>query len=326
MNAQVIGAIQFYDNHPKPADFYSEVLRGLRRKPRYIPPKFFYDEVGSTLFDAICEQPEYYPTRTEMGLLRTYAHDIANHIGKECLLVEPGSGSSQKVRLLLDALQPAAYMPMDISRTHLINAARKLSTDYPWLDVHATCIDFTTDMDLHFCPPEARKVAFFPGSSVGNFEPDEAIQFMQRIANMIGEGGGLLIGVDLKKDHNVLNAAYNDANGVTARFNLNLLSRINQELDGDFDPGTFEHKAFYNADIGRIEMHLVSNKEVEVNVAGENFLFQKGDSIHTENSYKYSVNEFTELALKAGFKLGKVWTDDKQLFSLHYYQVESAEN
>ena len=322
MNVQTIGDIQFYDEHPRPVDFYAEVIGGLQRRPKLIPPKFFYDEIGSKLFDAICELPEYYPTRTEMALLYEHAGEIADLIGKECLLIEPGSGSSQKVRLLLDALQPAAYMPMDISRTHLLNAAQQLSEDYPWLEVHATCIDFTTEMKLRFCPPSAHKVAFFPGSSIGNFEPTDAIGFLRNLACMVGTGGGLLIGVDLKKDHGILNAAYNDADGITAKFNLNLLDRINHELDGTFNTEKFSHNAFYNPHIGRIEMHLSSCEEQVVTVANESISFSEAETIHTENSYKYTIEEFAALAKMAGFELVSVWTDNDALFSMHYYQVK----
>jgi len=321
MNAQTIGAIQFYDDHPKPVDFYTEVVNGLQCEPKAIPPKFFYDETGSRLFDAICELPEYYPTRTEMTLLNKHADEIANLIGTECLLIEPGSGSSQKVRMLLEALQPAAYMPMDISRNYLLQAAQQLASDYPWLEVHATCIDFTTELTLYFCPPHVHRVAFFPGSSIGNFEPVDAIGFLQNLANMVGFGGGLLIGVDLKKDESILNAAYNDDQGVTAEFNLNLLSRINRELSGDFDIETFEHEAFYNPDAGRIEMHLKSRLAQNVQVGDEQIVLSANESIHTENSYKYSIKEFSSIAKLAGFELVNVWTDTDELFSLHYYQI-----
>jgi dimethylhistidine N-methyltransferase len=297
------------------------VVNGLQCEPKAIPPKFFYDETGSRLFDAICELPEYYPTRTEMALLHKHADEIANLIGTECLLIEPGSGSSQKVRMLLEALQPAAYMPMDISRNYLLQAAQQLATDYPWLEVHATCIDFTTELTLHFCPPHAHRVAFFPGSSIGNFEPADAVSFLQNIANMVGVGGGLLIGVDLKKDESILNAAYNDEQGVTAEFNLNLLSRINRELNGNFDLETFQHKAFYNPHGGRIEMHLTSCLSQIVKVGDEQIDIAVNESIHTENSYKYSIEEFSSLARLAGFELVNVWTDADELFSLHYYQI-----
>ena len=321
MNAQSIGAIRFYDNHPEPVDFYTEVINGLQCKPKAIPPKFFYDETGSRLFDAICELPEYYPTRTETGLLRQHANEIATLIGKECVLIEPGSGNSQKVRMLLEALQPAAYMPMDISRNYLLQAAQQLAADYPWLEIHATCIDFTSELRLHSDLPYAHRVAFFPGSSIGNFEPDEAILFLRNVARMVGVNGGLLIGVDLKKDASILNAAYNDAQGITAQFNLNLLTRINRELNADFELKSFEHEAFYNTAAGRIEMHLTSLAPQTVTIGDVKINITGNESIHTENSYKYSIEELASLAKIAGFELVNVWTDADKLFSLHYYQV-----
>lgn len=321
MNAQSIGAIQFYDNHPRPVDFYSEVMQGLQCAPKSIPPKFFYDETGSRLFDAICELPEYYPTRTETGLLRQHADEIATLIGKECLLIEPGSGSSQKVRMLLEALQPAAYMPMDISRDYLLQVAQQLAAEYPWLEIHATCIDFTAELSVYSDLPAAHRVAFFPGSSIGNFEPIDAIGFLRNVARMVGVNGGLLIGVDLKKDASILNAAYNDVKGITAQFNLNLLSRINRELAADFELESFEHEAFYNPDAGRIEMHLNSLVSQTVTIGDEKINISQNENIHTENSYKYSVEEFAALAKRAGFELVNVWTDADKLFSLHYYQV-----
>ncbi len=321
MRTQRTGAVQFYDHHPEMADFYSEVIHGLKQKQKRIPPKFFYDEAGSLLFDQICELPEYYPTRTEMALLRQHADEIAALIGEECLLIEPGSGSSQKVRLLLDALMPRAYVPMDISRHYLFDVARQLADEYPWLDIHATCMDFTSNMELQHGPEDVHKVAFFPGSSIGNFEPEDARSFLASIAGMVGKGGGLLIGVDVKKEARILNQAYNDAQAVTAGFNLNLLKRINRELDGNFDIDKFEHKAFYNSRAGRIEMHLVSKRDQIITVGEQTISMANGESIHTENSYKYSIEEFASLAGQAGLERINVWTDDQQLFSLHYYQV-----
>ena len=265
--------------------------------------------------------PEYYPTRTETALLQQHAEEIASLIGKECLLIEPGSGSSQKVRMLLETLQPTAYMPMDISRDYLLHAAQQLAADYPWLEVHATCIDFTSELKLHSDLPHAHRVAFFPGSSIGNFEPTDAIVFLQNIARMVGVGGGLLIGVDLKKDESILNAAYNDAQGITAQFNLNLLARINRELDADFNLESFEHEAFYNSDAGRIEMHLASRLSQTVTIGDVQINFLDHESIHTENSYKYSIEEFSSLAKMAGFDLVNAWIDVDRLFSLHYYQT-----
>lgn len=320
MTGVSIGPIQFYDHHPRPADFYQDVIQGLQMDQKMIPPKYFYDKTGSELFDKICNTQEYYPTRTELEILKNNASDIASNVGPECLLVEPGSGSSHKVRTLLDALKPQAYIPMDISKTYLIEAASKISDDYPWLDVHASCIDFTDKLQLPGdLPREAKKVAFFPGSSIGNFEPDDAVHFLSDIAYLVGEEGGLLIGVDLKKDKAILDAAYNDDNDMTARFNLNLLERINKELNGGFDIDKFEHQAFYDEENGRIEMHLVSNTKQQVFVDDMLFDFKEGETIHTENSYKYSISEFQNMAGQAGFVSSQVWTDEKELFSLHYF-------
>lgn len=313
--------IRFYDNHPAPADFYSEVIDGLARERKMIPPKFFYDAEGSRLFDAICNVPEYYPTRTEMQILRDNAADIAQYVGEDCLLVEPGSGSSEKVRLLLDSIRPSAYMPMDISKDHLIDAAQRVSAEYPWLDVHATCADFTAPLDLPYEPAQSHTVAFFPGSSIGNFEPPRAVEFLANIAAMVGPRGGLLIGVDLVKEHHILNAAYNDTRGVTAAFNRNLLVRINRELGADFDTDGFQHRAFFNAERSRIEMHLVSEVDQVVSVNSHRFAFAGSETIHTENSYKYSIEAFQALAREAGFAPVKVWTDARELFSVHYLEV-----
>lgn len=321
MNNAMAEDIRFYDHHPAPADFFTEVLDGLRRQQPAIPPKFFYDEEGSRLFDAICSLPEYYPTRTEMQILREHAKSIAACIDTECMLIEPGSGSSEKVRVLLEALRPHAYMPMDISKEHLVKAAQRVSSDFPWLDVHAACVDFTGPMVLPYRAEGVKNVAFFPGSSIGNFEHGDAVKFLANVRALLGEEGGLLIGVDLKKEPAVLNAAYNDARGVTAAFNLNLLTRINRELDADFDREQFRHHAFYNEHHGRIEMHLISEVDQTVTVAERKFTFNAGDSIHTENSYKYSINDFRALAAEAGFAPVSVWTDDDALFSVHYFET-----
>ena len=318
---QSANAIQFYDFHPKPSDFYSEVTTGLLKTPKAIPPKFFYDELGSRLFEQICETPEYYPTRTEQKILSDHAEEIATVIGKHAYVIEPGSGSCEKIKLLLDTLRPEAYVPMDISKDFLQASAQAISDEYPWLDVHATCIDFTQPLDLPFCPADARKLAFFPGSSIGNFEPNHAINFMAQLARTVGRGGGLLIGVDLKKDPMILDHAYNDRDGVTAAFNLNLLNRINHELAAEFDLDLFSHQAFYNTAIGRVEMHLVSQTKQHVPVADSIVEFAAGESIHTESSYKYSVAEFQRLARAAGFMPVYVWTDVDNLFSVHYVEV-----
>lgn len=312
--------VRFSDYHPEPSDFFAEVIDGLAQQPKSIPPKFFYDEKGSQLFDAICELPEYYPTRTENNILRDNAKDIAKVIGVNSFIIEPGSGSSVKVRFLLDSLKPHAYMPMDISKEHLLNAAQKLATDYPWLEVHAACADFTTELTVPEPNQHEHKIAFFPGSSIGNFEPRHAIGFLKHLGDIVGSGGGLLIGVDLKKDSETLNAAYNDESGITAQFNKNLLTRINRELDADFKPDRFRHYAYYNESLGRIEMHLVSCCDQSVNIDNRQIDFSENERVHTESSYKYTIPEFEKLASKAGCRFVKAWTDPDNLFSLQFYE------
>ena len=317
--------VRFHDLHPTADDLAADVLTGFSRAQKAIPPKYFYDTAGSRLFDAITELPEYYPTRTETAMLREYADEIAHKAGTGHLLVEPGSGSCTKARILFEGLQPCAYVPMDISRDHLRSAAEEVAVEFPWLEVHAACTDFTRLMELPPSSPEGRRLAFFPGSSIGNFDPDAAIDFLRMVAGMVGPGGQLLIGVDLKKDKAVLEAAYNDAQGVTAAFNLNLLTRINRELGADFDLEKWRHRALYNEAQGRVEMHLVSRVAQQVTVQGQTFRFAGGETIHTENSYKYSVAEFRDLAARAGFTTDTVWVDADRLFSLHLLQTGDAD-
>lgn len=320
----VSNTVNFYDYHPALADFRSEVVAGLSASPKHLSPKFFYDKRGSELFDAITELPEYYPTRTEIGILERYGDRMAELLGQECLLLELGSGSSKKIRVLLDALQPRVYMPMDISREHLIGSAETLAMDYPAVEVHAACADYSDDFELPYRPEHLSRAAFFPGSSIGNFEPTQAGELLQRVGEHLGPGGRLLIGVDLKKDSATLQRAYDDTDRVTAAFNLNLLERINRELAGDFDISAFTHCATYNESAGRIEMHLVSRCEQTVTVAGERFDFEAGETIHTESSYKYSIDEFQELATWAGYSAEEVWTDDQQLFSVHCLRFNAS--
>lgn len=322
--------IHFYDLHPTLADFKAEVCRGLSVHPKTISPKFFYDQFGSKLFDDITELPEYYPTRTEIGILQEHGEEMARLLGKDCWLWELGSGSSKKIRVLLDSLQPFAYLPIDISKEHLLHSAQALATDYPDLEIHAICADYSSDFQLPpDCVPtptsgnEINRVAFFPGSSIGNFEPSQAQELLQRVAHLLGPNGALLIGVDLKKDPACLHIAYNDAQGVTAAFNLNLLTRINRELQADFNLTQFEHQAFYNDQLGRIEMHLVSKCSQEIQVDGQRFAFAEGENIHTENSYKYTVEQFHAIASRADFEPVRVWTDPARLFSVHCLQVKS---
>jgi dimethylhistidine N-methyltransferase len=317
----------FDDLEPEPDDFLSEVLEGLRRPRKRLPSKFFYDEKGSQLFDHICELPEYYPTRTETALLEAVSSEIADCVGPEAQVVEYGCGSVKKIRVLLDALHdPAAYVAVDISREHMLNAACALAEDYPDCEVHAVCADFTKPFEVR--PPaqksDARRVGFFPGSTIGNFNRRDAISLLANAAQVTGPGGGMLIGADLKKDEATLHAAYNDSQGVTAAFNLNLLERINRELGGNFDLDGFEFRAHYDAKKGRVESHLYSLAEQTVRVNGESFEFGEGESIHTENSHKYSVDEFRGFAREAGFEPSRVWVDDDQLFSIHYLEVPGA--
>ena len=320
--SQATADYSFYQGSPETGEFHREVIDGLRRRPRSIPPKYFYDRTGSLLFETICEQPEYYPTRTETALLKKYAGEIAAEAGGGCYLSEPGSGSCEKVRHLLEAMRPSAYVPLDITCEHLDRAAAGVASDHPWLDVHAVCADITEEVDLPFVPEHAPAVMFYPGSSIGNFDPDDACDFLRCLAVAAGKGSGLLIGVDLKKAPAILDAAYNDSRGVTAEFNRNLLHRINRELDGDFNVDAFAHHAFYNTAMGRIEMHLISECRQSVRIDGHIFEFNAGDSIHTENSYKYTVGEFQTLARSAGFLPHRVWTDSAALFSLHFLRAE----
>jgi dimethylhistidine N-methyltransferase len=300
--------------------FADELLAGLSRRPRAIAPKWFYDAAGSRLFDQICELPEYYPTRTELALLESHAPDIARCVGPQAEIVEFGAGASRKVRLLLAALEaPARYVPVDISGEHLLGAVAELRAAHPRLPVQPVVTDFTRDFALP--PARGRRVAFFPGSSIGNFEPLQAAALLHRFAEPLA-CGGLLIGVDLVKDPLELHAAYNDSAGVTARFNLNLWARANREAGADFDLSQWMHSAFYNAPLRRIEMHLVSRRQQRVKVAGQVFDFDEGESVHTEISCKHSVSGFQELARSAGWSPRAVWTDPARRFSLHWLECD----
>jgi dimethylhistidine N-methyltransferase len=311
-------AVRVHDRQSSPATFVEEVLQGLAACPKRIAPKYFYDERGSRLFDAICELPEYYLTRTEMAILESCADDVARLAGSDCTLIELGSGASRKIRLLLETLRPRHYLGVDISREFLIESARRLAADYPWLEVHAACADFSQELEVPDATANGRRLAFFPGSTIGNFEPHEALTFLQRVRRLVQPDGALLIGVDLKKDPQILHAAYNDRQGITAAFNLNLFERLRRELGAELDPDGFRHRAFYNTLHGRIEMHLLSRRAQEVRILGRCFGFEAGESVHTESSYKYTVEEFRALARRAGLWPVRVWRDTEQLFSVHY--------
>jgi dimethylhistidine N-methyltransferase len=311
-------AVRVHDRLSSPATFIEEVLQGLAAHPKRIAPKYFYDERGSRLFDAICELPEYYPTRTEMAILESCADEVARLAGSGCTLIELGSGASRKIRLLLETLRPCHYLGVDISREFLIESARRLAADYPWLEVHAACADFSQELEVPDATATGRRLAFFPGSTIGNFEPYEALSFLQRMRRLVLPDGALLIGVDLKKDPQILHAAYNDPQGITAAFNLNLFERLRREFDAELDLNGFRHRAFYSTLHGRIEMHLVSRRVQEIRILGRRFGFEAGESVHTENSYKYTVEEFRALARRAGLWPVRVWCDTGQLFSVHY--------
>lgn len=315
--------IQFHDLAPEEASFLDEVRAGLSQTPKTLSPKFFYDQRGSELFEQICDLPEYYPTRTEMGILTEHRDAIAQAIGEHCVLIELGSGASRKIRLLLDILKPAQYTAIDISRDFLVESTQNLADDFPWLEVHAVCADFSQILSLPAATREDRRVAFFPGSSIGNFDPESAQRLLQDLAGMLGPNGLLLIGVDVKKDHDILNRAYNDEAGVTAEFNVNVLRRMQRELGADLDLSGFEHKAWYNPELGRIEMHLVSTREQTLSLDGVDYPFHAQETLHTENSYKYAPEEFAAMAAKAGFTRDKLWMDENQLFSVQLFRVTS---
>lgn len=310
---------------PVNGDFRREVLEGLIQHQKTLPCKYFYDERGSQLFDAICELDEYYPTRTELAIMRRHLDAIRETIGENVVLIEYGSGSGLKSRLLIEAVQPRAYVPIDISGEALASASEALAQRFPRLEIHPIQADYTDNYRLptfnsNGCPAP-RPVVYFPGSTIGNFTRGEAVRFLRHIRRVCESGGSLLIGVDLKKEPSILTRAYNDAEGVTAQFNLNILTRINRELGANFDLEQFEHFAFYNPHEGRIEMHLASLAQQLVEIDGERFSFERGDTIGTEYSHKYSLEEFAILAAQAGFMVDEVWTDPAQLFSVQYLSV-----
>jgi L-histidine N-alpha-methyltransferase len=315
--------ITLYDLESPLESFREEVLEGLTRPAKLLPPKFFYDDLGAQLFEQICDLPEYYPTRTETAILRENIDEIAGILGRGCLIVEFGSGASSKTRILLDRLPaPAGYVPIDVAKSQLIEMATILSRAYPGLEIMPVCADYMGDLRLP-TPVQAptRVVAFFPGSTIGNLEPSDVHAFLKRVAALCGSAGGLLIGVDLEKDPRIIEPAYNDAQGVTAAFNLNVLQHINRELGADFDLAGFQHQAKYDPAERRIEMRLISRRPQEVRVAGKAIDFVEQEAITTEYSYKYSLARFRAAAESAGWSVRRVWTDAQQLFSVQYLEV-----
>lgn len=315
----------FHDYQPTALSLHDAVVEGLSRANKQIPPKFFYDERGSHLFEQICEQPEYYPPTVERAMLKQLAPELARLSGTDRVLIEPGAGSSAKVRLLLDHLRPSAYVPMDISADFLKHSAAQLAEEYPWLPVHAACVDFTHSLPLPDAVPDGPRLVFFPGSSLGNFDRAEAAAFLRLVHETLGPNGQLLIGVDTKKPRQLLDAAYNDAAGVTAEFNLNLLDRMQRELQMQIDREGFCHHAFYNEQAGRVEMHLISQRDQQLRLNGYRFELQAGESVHTENSYKYAPQEFLALASECGFVPLRHWEQEQQLFAIYLLEAHSGD-
>ena len=315
------GGVSVLDLEPAASDFLEEAITGLSGSPRTLPSKFFYDERGSDLFQEICELPEYYVTRTETEIIRRYGTEMADSIGENAELVGFGTGAGVKARMLLHHLQnPIAYVPVDISKQRLTDSAEALSRELPSLEILPVCADYLQPVEL---PIPSRKpdhiAVYFPGSTIGNMEPEVARDFLKRIARLCGKSGGLIIGVDLQKSRTVLEAAYNDSSGVTAAFNLNLLARANRELEADFDLAQWRHRAIYNPAAARIEMHLVSERAQCVHLAGREFQFAPGEKIITEFSYKHTIEGFRALAASAGFQFARVWTDPEKLFAVFHF-------
>ncbi len=322
MSGVAVG-VQVLDLEPAISDFLAEALAGLSSNPRTLPSKFFYDERGSDLFLEICELPEYYVTRTETDILQRYAPEMAESIGANAELVGFGTGAGIKTRLLLEHLEnPIAYVPVDISKQRLIDSAEVLQGQMPELEILPVCADYLQPLRLPTPTRQPEHIAvYFPGSTIGNLQPATAENFLQRLCRLSGHSGGLIIGVDLQKSVKRLEAAYNDSAGVTAQFNLNLLARANRELGADFDLEAWQHRAIYNQDVHRIEMHLVARTAQTVHLGGRTFEFASGEKIITEYSYKHTPEGFAELASRAGFKLSRQWTDAEQLFAVFHFVV-----
>lgn len=313
--------LQFVDYQPASHDAAQELLDGLEAPSPSISPKFFYDEHGAALFTSITKLPEYYPTRIEMAILTEHSAEIAGFVGESATIIEPGSGNSEKIRLLLDRCRPDNYVPIDISMSQLQGTADQLVSEFSWLRVYAVCADFNDDLRLPDELLQGRRVAFYPGSTLGNLEPHDAERFLARLLKLVGTDGGLLVGIDLQKDLTVLNAAYNDSDGITAAFNRNALVHANRVLDADFDISAFDHQAAYDVENACMVMHLISLREQTVRHRFGQLHFAAGQRIHTENSYKYTLTSFETLAGRAGLKSRCHWTDSNDWFALYYLEA-----
>lgn len=295
-----------------------DILDGLSAEQKFINPKYFYNHRGSKLFEKITQLDEYYPTRTELGILESKSKEIAKLISSDSIIIEPGAGNCIKIEYLLTDIHPNVYVPQDVSEEFLQKSAERLSERYPWLEVHPIASDFSDPIVLPEIYQHFAKHVFYPGSTIGNFEPEDAIAFLKQMHQLVGNNGGILLGVDLHKDNEILHAAYNDEKGITAEFNLNTLNHINQILEADIDTNQFEHHALYNSQQQRIEMYLRSKAEQSYEILGNSIIFERGELIHTEHSYKYTLDGIAELAKKSGFTLKKSWLDEEELFSVSY--------
>ena len=318
--------LELTDLEPTAADMTALVLEGLAKPQKTLPTAFFYDESGSALFDEICRLPEYYPTRTELGIMQRSLPEMAEAVGPDALVLEYGSGTGIKTRRLLSALaRPVAYVPVEISREFLMSSAEALQREFPALEVLPVCADFTEPFEVPTPrQPERRRALYFPGSTIGNFRPEFAVRLLRQMRDEVGRDGCALIGVDLVKDIDVLEAAYNDTAGITAQFNLNMLRRANDELGADFDLGAFRHRAVWDARRNAIEMRLYARRPTAVNVGGKRFTFETGEWIHTEDSHKYTLEGFHDLAHAGGFEVERVWTDEARYFSVQYLRVKGS--
>lgn len=316
------GLAFFEDLHPPKSRFLEDVLTGLAKPQKSIPPKHFYDARGSALFDDITGTDDYYVTRTELGILDSIADDIAAKAGTGAVVIEPGSGSSVKIDKLLNALdRPAGYVGLDISKEHLVAACEDLARRFAGLSVGAICADFTQPVPIDDLPiPDGKRLVFFPGSTIGNFEPSGSKALLESFRGWLRAGDAILIGADRVKSAEVLETAYDDTQGITAAFNLNLLTRINRELDGHIDIEAFSHRAVWNADMARVEMHLVAERDLDFTISGEKFSMKAGETIHTENSHKFTVDRFAALAASAGLNVKTHWSDERGYFTLYWLE------